>query len=138
MKTKGNPTHHAQIAIKDFWPTPEGPFEADYLKYIHQVLLEKRQEGISDLPPSTAFPLPIADELVKCTDPRSGEEVVESTHLRRRVDALAEVNYENRIHYRIAFEQVAVDLTWFATRQEYFEAILAALEGELFVEDLKL
>jgi hypothetical protein len=138
MKTKDDPTDHAQIAIKDFWPTPEGPFEADYLKYIHRVLLEKRQEGISDLPPSTALPLPIADELVKCTDPRSGEEVVESTRLRRRVTALAEVNYENRVHYRIAFEQVAVDLTWFATRQEYFEAILASLEGELFVEDLKL
>ena len=138
MKTKDDPTDHAQIAIKDFWPTPEGPFEADYLKYIHRVLLEKRQEGISDLPPSTALPLPIADELVKCTDPRSGEEVVESTRLRRRVTALAEVNYENRVHYRIAFEQVAVDLTWFATRQEYFEAILASLEGELFMEVLKL
>jgi len=138
MKTKDDPTDHAQIAIKDFWPTPEGPFEAHYLKYIHRVLLEKRREGISDLPPSTAFPLPIADELVRCTDPRSGKEVVESTRLRRRVTAIAEVNYENRVHYRIAFEHVAVDLTWFATREEYFEAILASLEGELFVEDLKL
>jgi hypothetical protein len=138
MKTKGDPTHHAQIAIKDFWPTPEGPFEAEYLNYIHRLLQEKRLEGISDLPPSTAFPLPIVDELVMCTDPRSGEEVVESTQLRRRVQAVNEVNYENRVHYRIAFEQVVVDLTWFATRQEYFEAILAALEGELFVEDLKL
>jgi hypothetical protein len=139
MKTKDDPTDHTQNAIKDFWPTPEWPFESDYLKHIHRVLLEKRQEGISDLPPSTAFPLPIADELVKCTDPRSGEEVVESTQLRRRISGMmAELNYENRVHYRIAFQQVAVDLTWFATRQEYFEAILTSLEGELFVEDLKL
>jgi len=138
MKTKDDLTDHAQIAIKDFWPTPEGPFEVHYLKYIHQVLLEKRWEGISDLPPSTAFPLPITDELVKCTDPHSGKEVVESTWLCCRVTAIAEVNYENHVHYWIAFEQVAVDLTWFATREEYFEAILASLEGELFVASICL
>ena len=85
MKTKDNPTHHTQIAIKDFWPMPEEPFEADYLKYIHRVLQEKIWEGISNLPPSTTFPLPITDELVTCADPHSGGEVVESTLLRCRI-----------------------------------------------------
>jgi hypothetical protein len=48
---------------------------------------------------------------------------------------MAQVNYEHRIHYQIGFRDVVVDLTWFATRQEYFEAILSSLEGVLFAED---
>ena len=132
-KESGTPGN--QIAIKDFWPTPSEPFESDYLKYIHRVLEEKRSAGILNLPPSIAFPTPIADELVTCTDPRNGRQVVDSTALRRRVSAMAQVNYEHRVHYRIGFRDVAVDLTWFATRQEYFEAILGSLEGVLFAED---
>jgi hypothetical protein len=132
-KESGTPGN--QIAIKDFWPTPNEPFESDYLKYIHRVLEEKRSAGILNLPPSIAFPTPIADELVTCTDPRNGRQVVDSTALRRRVSAMAQVNYEHRVHYRIGFRDVVVDLTWFATRQEYFEAILGSLEGVLFAED---
>jgi hypothetical protein len=129
--TKSDGTHNNQVAIKDFWPEPTVSFEMDYLKYIHSVLEEKRTAGEPNLPPSTAFPEPIGAELVKCTDPRTGEEVVDSTHLRRR--GAPALMYERRIHCRIGFRQVAVDLTWFATRKEFFEALLTSLEGQSFI-----
>lgn len=129
--TKFDGTYHNQIAIKDFWPEPTEPFETDYLKYIHSVLAKKRTAREPNLPLSTAFPEPIGVELVKCTDPRTGREVVDSTRLRRR--GVPTLKYKRRIHYRIGFRHVAVDLTWFATRKEYFEAVLTSLEGQSFV-----
>ncbi|KAG2335308.1 hypothetical protein BDR05DRAFT_954174, partial [Suillus weaverae] len=122
-------TCHRQIVIKDFWPVPEEPFETEYLNYIHRVLEERRGEGDDDLPPSTAFPLPLFGELVLCTDPRTGRDIVDSTRLRRRG---TDIQYEQRVHFRAGFSEVAVDLTWFATRKEFFGAILATLKAHKF------
>ncbi|KAG1758080.1 hypothetical protein EDD22DRAFT_957219 [Suillus occidentalis] len=125
-----DPVNETQIVIKDFWPVPEEPFETEYLHYIHRVLEERRAGGDNDLPPSVAFPRPLFGELVQCTDPRTGEDIADSTRLRRRG---ANVPYERRVHFRAGFREVAVDLTWFATRKEFFGAILAALKGWSFL-----
>jgi len=122
-------TCHRQIVIKDFWPVPEEPFETEYLNYIHRILEERRGEGDNDLPPSTTFPQPLFGELVLCTDPRTGRDIVDSTHLRCRG---TDIKYEQRVHFRAGFSEVAVDLTWFATRKEFFRAILATLKGLSF------
>ncbi|KAG1765980.1 hypothetical protein EV702DRAFT_1151040 [Suillus placidus] len=129
LNSTGDQACHRQIVIKDFWPVPEGPFETDYLHYIHRVLEERRVAGDNNLPPSTAFPRPLFGELVLCTDPRTGKDIVDSTCLRRRG---TNVEYEQRVHFRAGFSEVAVDLTWFATRKEFFRAILATLKAHKF------
>ncbi|KAG1847034.1 hypothetical protein F4604DRAFT_1936071 [Suillus subluteus] len=126
----GDETRHSQIVIKDFWPVPNEPFETEYLHYIHRVLEERRLAGDDDLPPSVAFPRPLFGELVQCTDPRTGKDIADSTRLRRRG---TNVPYERRVHFRAGFREVAVDLTWFATRKEFFRAILATLKGWTFL-----
>ncbi|KAG2127003.1 hypothetical protein BD769DRAFT_1668127 [Suillus cothurnatus] len=117
---------HGQIAIKDFWPVPEEPFETEYLNYIHRVLEERRGEGDNDLPPSTTFPRPLFGELVLCTDPCTGRDIIDSTHLRCRG---TDIKYEQHIHFCAGFSKVTVDLTWFVTRKEFFRAILATLKA---------
>jgi hypothetical protein len=122
-------TCHCQIVIKDVWPVPEEPFETEYLNYIHRILEERRGEGDNDLPPSTTFPQPLFGELVLCTDPRTGRDIVDSTHLQCRD---TDIKYEQHVHFRAGFSEVTVDLTWFVTRKEFFRAILATLKGLSF------
>lgn len=127
-----------QVAIKDCWPHP-GAYPEGY------ILDCLGGENLKSDPVFSHFkgiPTKLVNRFVKGRDPLTGKKVVDSTLLRRRTTTATITSnpefempkFEDRAHYRLATQEVCVDLSWFSYRVKFFTAILNALKGSsLFV-----
>ena len=138
------------VAVKDSWPTPAETHEAYLIKHIRAVLstyLGPAKQGapvdehackLAHALNMQDFPDVLHEYFCECEHPIDGRLVDEATNVRRSVAVIAPTNdrilrteslFERRVRYRLVFQDVVVDSTWFASRREYFTCVLRNLKG---------
>jgi hypothetical protein len=138
------------VAVKDSWPTPAEIHEAYLIKHIRASLSAslgpvKQGEPVDEHACTLAHELNIQDfpdvlheYFCECEHPIHGGLVHDATNVRRSFAVIAPTNdrilmreslFERRVRYRLVFQDVVVDSTWFASRREYFTCVLRNLKG---------
>ena len=136
------PTH---VVVKDSWPTPAETHEAYLIKHVRECLrLAKDNQlgvAVAELKHLTlqSFPDVLHEYFCESVNPNTGELSHEATNVRRscgltdptdpKIIRLREA-FQRRLRYRIVFNDIVVDSTWFASRREYFTCLLRNLEGK--------